>query len=69
MQSLWEALPAARRGGYAESAERIEGEMVAALKPGDAVMIKGSNGSRMGSIAARLIERFRLGEPAEDATA
>jgi carboxylate-amine ligase len=61
--------PAARRGGYAESAERIEVEVVAALKPGDAVMIKGSNGSRMGPIATRLIDRFRLGEPAEDATA
>jgi len=69
MRSLWEALPAARRGGYAENADRIEGEVVAALRPGDAIMIKGSNGSRMGPIAARLIERFRLGEPAEDATA
>jgi UDP-N-acetylmuramoyl-tripeptide--D-alanyl-D-alanine ligase len=69
MQSLWDALPAARRGGYAESAERIEAEVVTALRPGDAIMIKGSNGSRMGSIAAKLIERFRLGEPAEDATA
>jgi UDP-N-acetylmuramoyl-tripeptide--D-alanyl-D-alanine ligase len=69
MRSLWEALPAARRGGYAESAERIEAEVVAALRPGDAIMIKGSNGSRMGPIVAKLIERFRLGEPAEDATA
>ncbi|HEY4862801.1 MAG TPA: UDP-N-acetylmuramoylalanyl-D-glutamyl-2,6-diaminopimelate--D-alanyl-D-alanine ligase [Xanthobacteraceae bacterium] len=69
MRSLWEALPAARRGGYAESAERIEAEVVAALRPGDAIMIKGSNGSRMGPIVTKLIERFRLGEPAEDATA
>ena len=69
MRCLWEALPAARRGGYAENAERIEAEVVAALRPGDAIMIKGSNGSRMGPIVARLIERFRLGEPAEDATA
>jgi UDP-N-acetylmuramoyl-tripeptide--D-alanyl-D-alanine ligase len=42
---------------------------VAALRPGDAIMIKGSNGSRMGPIVIKLIERFRLGEPAEDATA
>jgi UDP-N-acetylmuramoyl-tripeptide--D-alanyl-D-alanine ligase len=69
MRSLWEALPATRRGGYAESAERIEAEVVAALRPGDAIMVKGSNGSRMGLVAARLIERFRLGELAEDATA
>jgi UDP-N-acetylmuramoyl-tripeptide--D-alanyl-D-alanine ligase len=69
MRNLWEALPTTRRGGYAESAERIEAELLAALRPGDAIMIKGSNGSRMGPIAAKLIERFRLGEPAEDATA
>ena len=69
MRALWEALPAARRGGYAENAERIEAEVLAALRPGDTVMVKGSNGSRMGTIAAKLIERFRLGEPAEDATA
>ncbi|HLL27114.1 MAG TPA: UDP-N-acetylmuramoylalanyl-D-glutamyl-2,6-diaminopimelate--D-alanyl-D-alanine ligase [Xanthobacteraceae bacterium] len=69
MQNLWEALPADRRGGYAESTERIEALLVAALRPGDAIMIKGSNGSRMGPLAKKLVERFRLGEPAEDATA
>src|SRR5690606_36332753 len=52
MQALWEVLPPERRGGYAGSAARIEPEVLAALRPGDAVMIKGSHASRMHEIAA-----------------
>jgi len=69
MKDLWDALPAARRGGYADSASRIEAEVFAALRPGDAIMIKGSNDSRMHTIVASLVNRFRTREPAEDATA
>jgi UDP-N-acetylmuramoyl-tripeptide--D-alanyl-D-alanine ligase len=69
MKALWDALPGARRGGYADSASRIEAEILAALRPGDAIMIKGSNGSRMHTIVTSLIDRFRTREPAEDATA
>jgi UDP-N-acetylmuramoyl-tripeptide--D-alanyl-D-alanine ligase len=58
MRALWDALPAVRRGGYAESAWRLEPEVVAALRPGDAVMVKGSHGSRMGAIVAALLKRF-----------
>jgi UDP-N-acetylmuramoyl-tripeptide--D-alanyl-D-alanine ligase len=59
MRELWEALPAAMRGGYAESAAEIESEVVAAVRGGDAVMVKGSNGSRMQPIVRTLAERFR----------
>jgi UDP-N-acetylmuramoyl-tripeptide--D-alanyl-D-alanine ligase len=59
MQSLWDALPAALRGGYAESADLLESEVVAAVRAGDAIMVKGSNGSRMGPIVKALSERFR----------
>jgi UDP-N-acetylmuramoyl-tripeptide--D-alanyl-D-alanine ligase len=69
MKALWDALPPARRGGYADSASRIEADIFAALRPGDAIMIKGSNGSRMHTIVTNLIDRFRTREPAEDATA
>lgn len=69
MRALWEALPPARRGGYAESAARIEAEVLAALRPGDAVMIKGSNASRMHTIAASLSGKFSAREAAEDTTA
>jgi UDP-N-acetylmuramoyl-tripeptide--D-alanyl-D-alanine ligase len=69
MRALWDALPAARRGGYAESAHLLESEIVAALRPGDAVMVKGSNASRMGLIVKTLSERFRAPAPAATATA
>lgn len=62
MYELWNALPAPQRGGYAETAELLESELLAALRPGDAVMVKGSNASRMGLLAKSLAERFR--EPA-----
>jgi UDP-N-acetylmuramoyl-tripeptide--D-alanyl-D-alanine ligase len=58
MQGLWEALPSERRGGYAESSEALEPELVAAVRPGDAVMVKGSLGSRMATIAKALERHF-----------
>jgi UDP-N-acetylmuramoyl-tripeptide--D-alanyl-D-alanine ligase len=58
MASLWEALPAARRGGYAKETSALEPELVAALRGGDAVMVKGSHGSRMGPMVKTLIRRY-----------
>lgn len=69
MQALWQALPPARRGGYAESAARIEPEVLAALRPGDVVMIKGSNASRMHMIVASLRDRFAVRAAAQNTTA
>jgi UDP-N-acetylmuramoyl-tripeptide--D-alanyl-D-alanine ligase len=54
MQALWEALPSERRGGYADSAGALESHVLAALRPGDAIMVKGSLGSRMGPIVKAL---------------
>jgi UDP-N-acetylmuramoyl-tripeptide--D-alanyl-D-alanine ligase len=54
MHSLWEALPSERRGGYAESSEALEPQLLGAVQPGDAVMVKGSLGSRMGRIVKAL---------------
>jgi UDP-N-acetylmuramoyl-tripeptide--D-alanyl-D-alanine ligase len=67
MQELWDALPAALRGGYAESAEQLGPEVVAAVRAGDAIMVKGSNGSRMGPIVKTLSERFRAPSAADTA--
>jgi len=58
MRSLWEALPSAARGGYAESAAALEASVLGALRAGDAVMVKGSLGSRMGPIVKALERRF-----------
>ena len=54
MAALWEALPLNRRGGYARTADELAPLVAGAVGPGDAVMVKGSNGSRAGKIAAVL---------------
>jgi UDP-N-acetylmuramoyl-tripeptide--D-alanyl-D-alanine ligase len=58
MRALYDALPQEVRGGWAESAAELEPMVIDVVGRGDAVMIKGSLGSRMGSIVAALIHRF-----------
>jgi len=58
MRALWEALPSERRGGYAETSSMLEPQVLAAIQPGDAVMIKGSLGSKMKTIVNALEKRF-----------
>jgi UDP-N-acetylmuramoyl-tripeptide--D-alanyl-D-alanine ligase len=65
MHALWEALPSERRGGYAEDAGALEADVLAAIRPGDAIMVKGSLGSRMGPIVKALERHF----PRHDAPA
>jgi UDP-N-acetylmuramoyl-tripeptide--D-alanyl-D-alanine ligase len=55
MKSLWDALPASMRGAYAISAAELAPELVGAARPGDVIMVKGSNGSKAGLIAHALI--------------
>jgi UDP-N-acetylmuramoyl-tripeptide--D-alanyl-D-alanine ligase len=69
MRALWEALPSNRRGGYAESADGLEPHVLSAIQPGDAVMVKGSLGSRMGAIVKALGSRYRRAAPAAPAAA
>jgi UDP-N-acetylmuramoyl-tripeptide--D-alanyl-D-alanine ligase len=67
MHELWQALPSERRGAYAETAAALEPRVVAAVRAGDAVMVKGSLGSRMGPIVKALERRYdrhAAGEPA-----
>ncbi|MDB5441043.1 MAG: UDP-N-acetylmuramoylalanyl-D-glutamyl-2,6-diaminopimelate--D-alanyl-D-alanyl ligase [Caulobacteraceae bacterium] len=54
MAALWEKLPSTRRGGYAPDAATLAGELAGALRAGDLVMVKGSNGSKAGAIVAAL---------------
>jgi UDP-N-acetylmuramoyl-tripeptide--D-alanyl-D-alanine ligase len=58
MKSLWDALPSERRGGYADTSALLEGEVLGAIAGGDAVMVKGSLGSRMGPIVKALKRRY-----------
>jgi UDP-N-acetylmuramoyl-tripeptide--D-alanyl-D-alanine ligase len=54
MQGLFDALPAPRRGAYAVDAATLAPMVAAALRPGDAVLVKGSLGIRMRQIVAGL---------------
>ena len=57
-RGLWEALPSERRGGYAVTSAALEADVLGALQTGDAVMVKGSLGSKMGPIVKALTRQF-----------
>src|SRR6516165_9907482 len=59
MRGLWEALPASCRGRYAQSSAELQTHVLAAVRPGDIVMVKGSLGSRMGLIVKTLEDQVR----------
>jgi len=54
MQALWDRLPASRRGAYAETAQVLAPQVVDAVRPGDFVMVKGSNGSKASLVVQAL---------------
>jgi UDP-N-acetylmuramoyl-tripeptide--D-alanyl-D-alanine ligase len=68
MRNLWDALSAGKRGGYADSSADLESQVVSAVRAGDAIMIKGSLGSKMKVIVNALEKRFP-GKPALDEAA
>ena len=41
MRNLWDALSTGKRGGYAGSAADLEAQALSAIRPGDAIMVKG----------------------------
>ncbi len=58
MRSLWDALPVRLHGGYTERAADMEPLVVEAIAPGDVIMVKGSNASRMGPLVETIKARF-----------
>jgi UDP-N-acetylmuramoyl-tripeptide--D-alanyl-D-alanine ligase len=58
MRNLWDALSTGKRGGYAGSAAALESQVLAAIRAGDAIMVKGSLGSKMKPIVNALEQRF-----------
>ncbi len=62
MKSLWLALSSERRGAYAETSAELQAAVLDAVRADDAVMIKGSLGSRMGPIVAALKSRYRVND-------
>jgi UDP-N-acetylmuramoyl-tripeptide--D-alanyl-D-alanine ligase len=58
MQKLFEKLPVARRGAWAPDSAALIEHVVNALRPGDALMVKGSLGTRMAPIVTAIKARF-----------
>ncbi len=64
MRNLNDALPASMRGAWAPSAAELAPDVKAAVRPGDLVVVKGSNGSKAALIAQALasIDAGRAGQ-------
>lgn len=58
MASVRDALPRRCLGGYAETADELEPLLVDSIAPGDVIMVKGSNASRMRPLVESLKARF-----------
>ena len=54
MQHLFARLPRSRQAAWSPVSAGLEGVLRDAIRPGDAVMIKGSNGSKMGPLVEML---------------
>ena len=61
MAHLWEKTPPARRGRYAKTSAELREALLADIRAGDTVMIKGSLGSKMGPLVEAIAAQF---EPA-----
>lgn len=68
MRNLFEALPVGRRGVACTASADLVEPVLGALRPGDAVMVKGSNSIRMGRIVEALKARY-AGDPSQRAAA
>jgi UDP-N-acetylmuramoyl-tripeptide--D-alanyl-D-alanine ligase len=55
MRHLWEALPQARRGVFADTAAALRDRLAELARPGDVLLVKGSKGSKVSLI----VEAFR----------
>lgn len=54
MKNLFDALPPHRRALWAPTSAALQEELPRAIRPGDAVMVKGSNGSKMGAVVVAI---------------
>ncbi|MDX2159393.1 MAG: UDP-N-acetylmuramoyl-tripeptide--D-alanyl-D-alanine ligase [Hyphomicrobiaceae bacterium] len=58
MKHLFEALPVERRGAWAPTSAGLIPHVIATIRPGDAVMVKGSLGSRMAPVVEAIKKHF-----------
>jgi UDP-N-acetylmuramoyl-tripeptide--D-alanyl-D-alanine ligase len=62
MRHLFDALPASIRGHHARDAAALAPVVAARIAAGDAILVKGSLGSRMKTIVAALDAQAKIGE-------
>ncbi len=62
MHSLWQALPTDKRGRYAATSAELQPAVLETIRADDAVMIKGSLGSRMGPIVTAIKSRHPVNQ-------
>jgi UDP-N-acetylmuramoyl-tripeptide--D-alanyl-D-alanine ligase len=55
MRGLFDALPESKRGAWANDSTKLAPIVGEAVRPGDVVVVKGSNGSAMGIIVRQLL--------------
>jgi UDP-N-acetylmuramyl pentapeptide synthase len=58
MRHLWAKTPGSQRGAYAETSAGLAEPLLAAVRRGDVIVVKGSLGSRMGLLVEGLRTRF-----------
>ena len=58
MKLLFESLPVERRGAWKLQSEALISDVLAAIRGGDVVMVKGSNGSRLAPIVDAIKKHF-----------
>jgi UDP-N-acetylmuramoyl-tripeptide--D-alanyl-D-alanine ligase len=61
-RSLFDALPERLKGGYAGTSKALEPALLAAIQAGDVVMLKASNGTRLGLLVEALKTKFAPSE-------
>jgi len=64
MKGLYDALPKSKKGGYAATAPLLQDAILSSLRGGDAVMVKASNGTRLGLVVTALKTKFGNSGPA-----
>lgn len=69
MKSLHAALPEAKRGVWCAEAEEMAGRICREVRPGDVILVKGSKGSRVSSVARAIRALDQSEKPRETANA